>query len=205
MKRLLSALLLLCSPGCGPAALIHDAYIGPISPAGYVHPLVTGENFRVDELGPIADETDDALLRPFPRDFLRRMCDFVPLVYGLEFAVAGFSLIIEKDARSGAVPADEQRAKIQAGASVREVLAAFGPPMQWIKRETGSVMVYKGDVGHDVDFHLGVPPGVSDFIPIPGISSITFTYAYKRRTPKKAILFFDGQDALRSIAWSDDK
>ncbi|MBI3723248.1 hypothetical protein HY251_04730 [bacterium] len=189
--------LALC-PGCGAAALIHDKTIGPISPAGYVHPLVTGENFVVDEQGPHVDQKDTALLRPFPRDFLDRGATFVPLARGLEFGIAGFSIFVKKDGLAGApVPADTAK-KLRLGMSVEEILALLGAPRIWIKREHLSFMGYQADVGLDLDLHIGCPPGVSDLIPIPGISSLSFARSAKSRTPVKTMLFFDSEDRLIS-------
>ena len=47
-------------PGCGVLALVHDKILGPISPAGRIHPLVVGDDFRISEQGPVAEWLDAA-------------------------------------------------------------------------------------------------------------------------------------------------
>ncbi len=192
----------LTAAGCGPAALIHDAYIGPISPAGRIHPLVVGSEFRVDERGVAARAPRRGLLRPLPPDFIRRANFFVPLTRGIEFAIAGFSFFVEKDSRTGRAPRPVDPAVLGGRLTAEEVLRRLGPPRLWIKRASGSIMTYGSEVGHDLDIHIGVPPGVAELIPIPGVSNLRFAYSKKEKLPRRGIFFFDADDVLRSVAMS---
>jgi hypothetical protein len=204
VRALALALAPLLLPGCGAVALIHDAYIGPISPAGMIHPYVMGEGFRVDDAGIHADPVKGSLLRPLPPDWLRRMGTLVDASRGIEFAVASFSFVVEKERTSGRPLGDASRAKLTQGLTAREVLERLGAPRLFVRRENGSLMAYSAEVGHDLDFRLGVPPGVGNFIPVPGVTNVTFTWTNREDVPRKTLLFFDANDILVSVATNEE-
>ena len=65
--------LVATAPGCGALALTHDKMLGPVSPAGRIHPLAVGGEFRLSRQGPVADDTGAHPFRIFPQDPLRRL------------------------------------------------------------------------------------------------------------------------------------
>lgn len=204
MKAALLALLALGLPGlagCGAAGLIHDAYLGPISPAGYIHPYVAGERLEPSpETGRTRAGNVDALLRPYPRDVVRRLNFFLPLTRGIRGAVASFSFVVERDGSIGKPLAPEKRAALRPGMTAVDCLQLLGPPRQWIKRDGGSIMAYGAEVSHDIEFRVGLPPGVSQLVPVPGVSNLSWFLSMRRRVPYKTVLFFDRDDVLRVVA-----
>jgi len=193
-------LLAALTAGCGAAGLIHDAYIGPISPAGSIHPYVAGERLEIrGDGGPRAGNVD-ALLRPYPRDFVRRLNFFLPFARGLQFAVAGLSFVVEKDRTTGKPLPAEKRAALRPGLAAVDCLRLLGPPRRWIKRESGSIMAYGAEVNHDLDIRVGLPPGVAQLVPIPGLSILSWYLSIRTEMAYKTVLFFDRDDVLRVVA-----
>jgi hypothetical protein len=197
----LGVALILVASGCGPVALLHDAYIGPISPVGTIHRYVVTEHFEITELGPVADYDPyrDGLLRPFPPNMLQRS-SLIPMARGIEVVTGGLSFVTERH-RTHAAPltADQQRA-LRLGMSRDDAIRACGVPAQWIGREEGTILTYPVHTTDHFEIHAGVPPGIVDLIPIPGIQALSFVYNIREAAVHSAVLFFDRDDVLRAFA-----
>jgi hypothetical protein len=197
---------LLCS-GCGLVTLAHDSVLGPVSPAGRIHTTTVGSGFRVTEQGPVAELGDDARLRPLPRDLLERSAaphSFWSLAQGIQAFLASFSPITSRHARAGA-PADRNaRDAIRPGMDVREALARLGPPELWLRRQGGSLMLYRVRHRRALSFYVGVPPPVAFLIPVPGIGNLHFRYVSESDRAEKLLLFFDPSDRLLGASASGD-
>ncbi len=200
MARLSATVLLLIScAGCGPLTLIHDAYIGPISPAGRIHALVVGDNFRVGRHGPEATPPRH-LLAPLPPRLFQRMASTIPATRGLRAAVASFSFYVDRTELTGKAPPYEPT-RDWTGVSQAELLAELGPPQQWIQRRDGSLLVYSGDVWEAHSLYLGLPPGVSNLIPIPGISNLRFRYSSSDARRERLMFFLDAEKRVLGWSW----
>lgn len=200
MARLCATLgLLLACAGCGPLTLIHDAYLGPISPAGRIHPLVVGENFRVGRNGPVASKPRQ-LLAPLPPRLFQRMASTIPATRGLRAAVASFSFYVDRTELVGKAPGYAPD-RDWSGIGQAELLAELGPPQQWIQRSEGSLLVYSGEVWRAHSLYLGLPPGVSNLIPIPGISNLRFRYAGSDAQRERLLFFLDADKRVQGWAW----
>ncbi len=183
--------------GCGALTLIHDAYIGPISPAGRVHALTVGSNFRVTSKGPVADRPA-ALLTPLPPSMFQRMASMIPLTRGLRAAVASFSFVVGRARRVGAGPVVAEGEDLR-GWTLAEVLERLGPPQTWISRRSGSILAYSADSAEDFGFFIGMPPGVANLVPIPGIGNLRFRYLETLTERAGLLLFLDREG--RVSAW----
>lgn len=198
------ALGLLSLPGCGLITLLHDKMLGPISPAGRIHPFVTGTNVRVGRRGPEASAIQGtADFRPYPLDILRHAYRTpVVLLYGMQFYL-GFVLrfVLQRDEQVGMPPPEAGRTALReegiAGWDVERVLRELGCPQVWIKRREGSVMLYASQVSHELGVSIGVPPGVGSLIPIPGVGELLrFDYNDTDVVRERTLLVFDAQGQL---------
>jgi hypothetical protein len=189
---------LLCS-GCGLVTLAHDSVIGPVSPAGRIHATTVGSDFRVTERGPVADLGDDARLRPYPRDLFERVAaphSFWSLVQGIEAFLASISPVATRESRTGGAELSQRQGELEPGSSVTEALARLGPPDLWVRRETGSLLLYRAGQRRRLSFYLGVPPPVAVLVPVPGIGNLSFRYVSEAEHADKLLLFFDRDDRL---------
>lgn len=131
-SRAALAAALLGAGGCGPIALAHDKVLGPISPAGQVHPLATGSEFRVSRQGPTADRGTAHPFRLFPENPLRHVYA-VPrvLMQGLHFYLGFlFRFVGQYHEDMGTPPDDGVLTALQAAPDrpdVRAVLQRLGP------------------------------------------------------------------------------
>jgi len=189
---------LLCS-GCGLVTLAHDSVIGPVSPAGRIHATTVGSEFRVTERGPVADLGDDARLRPYPRDLFERVAaphSFWSLVQGIEAFLASLSPVASRESRTGGAELAQRQGELELGSSVSEALERLGPPDLWVRRETGSLLMYRAGQRRRLSFYLGVPPPVAVLVPVPGIGNLSFRYVSEAERADKLLLFFDRVDRL---------
>jgi hypothetical protein len=195
---------LLCT-GCGLVTLAHDSVLGPVSPAGRIHTTTVGSEFHVTEQGPVAELGDDARLRPLPRDLLERTAaphSFWALAQGIEALITSFSPVASRHTRTGTPPARDARDAIRPGMHVREALARLGPPELWLRRQGGSLMLYRAQQRRTLSFYLGVPPPVGFLVPVPGIGNLRFRYVSESETADKLLLFFDPEDRLLATSAS---
>ena len=193
--------------GCGLVTLAHDSVIGPVSPAGRIHAATVGSDFRVTEQGPVADLADDARLRPLPRDLLERggaPHSFWSLVQGIQALVASFSPVTSRHSRTGRLADRGGRSGIRPGMSVPEALVLLGPPELWLRRESGSLMLYRVRHRRSLSFYLGVPPPAAVLVPVPGIGNLHFRYVSESDRAEKLLLFFDPQDLLLGASASEE-
>jgi len=203
--RGLAAGALALLPGCGLVTLTHDTLLGPVSPLGAIHDVSVGSDFRVTESGPAADTEGEPLLRPYPADLLERLAaphSFYSLTQGLEAAIAGFSLVVQRDAREAELPDPGVRAGLRTGLDAEAVLRLLGPPELWIRSPSRSLMLYRGRGRRSIAFYLGVPPLASIFLPVPGLGNLRFRYTSSEDRVEKLLLFFDADDVLASVASS---
>lgn len=202
------AALLVAAPGCGPIALAHDKILGPVSPAGRIHPLAVGSEFRLSRAGPTADLGNAHPFRLYPENPLRHVFA-VPrvLMQGMHFYLGFLFRFVGQYQEDVGVPPDEAGLTALAEAPERpdegEVLRRLGPPRRWIKRAEGSLMVYGADVLRELNVSLGVPPGVGSLIPIPGVAELLrFDYSTLTKSQPTAILFFDREQKLVDVVRS---
>jgi hypothetical protein len=199
-RRLLAGLVAAgLGSGCGLVSLTHDQLVGPVSPAGRIHAAAVGSEFRVTERGPVAELGHDALLRPYPRDLLERVSaphSFWSLVQGLEAFIASISPVASRESRTGRLSDRLAHTRLAPGTSVGEALARLGPPEFWLRRETGSLLLYRGRQRRTLSFYLGVPPPAAALVPLPGIGNLHFRYARESDRAEKLLLFFDADDRL---------
>lgn len=199
-------LALLLGPGCGLITLTHDKVLGPISPAGRLHPFVTGTNVRVGRRGPEASAiAGTAAFRAYPLDILRHAYRTpVVLLYGVQFYL-GFVLrfVLQRVEQEGLPPPPEGRLALQERQGewdVARVLKHLGCPQLWIKRREGSVMFYASRISRELGVSLGVPPGVGSLIPIPGVGELLrFDYNDTDVVMDRTLLLFDPQGRLVSV------
>jgi hypothetical protein len=188
-------------------ALTHDSLIGPVSPAGRIHAATVGSGFRVTEEGPVADLGDDARLRPVPRDFLERVSaphSFWSLVQGVEAFVASISLVTTRESRTGSLAGRGALAELRPRMEVAQALALLGPPELWLRRETGSLMLYRTRDQRAFSLYLGVPPPAAALVPVPGVGNLHFRYASDSDRARKLLLLFDQQDLLIAAIASEE-
>jgi len=197
--------------GCGFApigTLAHDMMLGPVSPVGRIHSVaVGGEEFRLDDSGrPIVTiNPDGALLRPFSPDILNRFPLLPaqlggPIFGGLRAFIRSMSLVTQTSSLVGRRLSEEQLSAVRPGLSAKEVLGVLGSPNRWIRRSGGSLMAYEAKIDDETSFYLGLPPGVSQFVPIPGVSNVRFRFNRIFRKKYHTLLFFDRDDRLVSIS-----
>lgn len=192
--------------GCGWLALVHDTMLGPVSPAGRIHPAVVGSRFRVTRTGPVADERNEALYRPYPPDLMERLGSphsFYTAIQGLEAFIVGFTPVLQRDSDEGRVPAESDVGPLPEGASLREVLARLGPPEVFIRREDESLLFYRESVARSLALYVGVPPLVGALIPFPGVGNLRFRYISGNTAVHKLMLVFDASDRLVSFSTSE--
>ena len=201
LATLLLAGATLASSGCGSLfAFAHDKTVGPVSPAGRMHSVTAGANFRVTETGVTADDSG-SLWRPYPRDLFQRLTrpqSFWYLIKGGQAFASALSPVVWREAVSGQRFDPEVMAATPSGLTASEVFERLGPPKLWIRRKEGSLMAYRYDVRQSLTFYLGVPPGVADSIP--GLNNLNFRYTTSKHLPYKSLLFFDGDDRLLSVS-----
>jgi hypothetical protein len=201
----LASLALFALSGCGLITMMHDSVIGPISPVGRVNAVTVGTDFRVTDTGPVAELGADARLRPVPRDMIRRMAmpsSYWALAQFAEFFLTSTSPVATRQTRSGRAADAPLPAELHPGVPVGTALALLGPPDVWVRRSGGSFMLYRGISERGWSIYAGVPPPVGWFIPIPGITSLRYTYRSERERASKVMLFFDEQDVLVRVSSS---
>ena len=189
---------LLCG-GCGLVSLAHDSLIGPVSPVGRIHSTTVGSEFRVTEQGPVADLGDDARLRPYPRDLFDRVAaphSFWALVQGIEAFVASVSPVTTRETRTGALEAAAARSALAPGTSVSDALALLGPPELWLRREGGSLLLYRAVRRRTLSFYVGIPPPAAALLPVPGVGNLYARYSADSARSEKLLLFFDRDGRL---------
>ena len=193
--------------GCGLVTLAHDSVLGPVSPAGRIHPLTVGSDFRVTEEGPVANLGDDARLRPFPRDPIERLGaprTFWSLAQGIQALLGSFSPVTSRHSKSGRLADLEARSAVRAGMGVAEALALLGPPELWLRRESGSLMLYRVRQRRTLSFYIGVPPPAAFLVPVPGVGNLHFRYVSESDRAEKLLLFFDRRGLLLGAAASEE-
>lgn len=203
-----AALLLLSlsgAPGCGALALTHDKMLGPVSPAGRIHPLAVGGEFRLSRQGPVADDTGAHPFRIFPQDPLRRLFSLPRvMLQGFTFYLGFlFRYVGQFHSDVGQAPdavALRELEQAPERPSSRDVLRRLGAPRQWIKRASGSLMIYSAEVLRELSLAIGVPPGVGTLIPIPGVAEVLrFDYSTLSSSTPRAMLFFDREERLIAV------
>jgi hypothetical protein len=207
LRAFLAAALFSASlSGCGWLALTHDTMLGPASPAGRIHPAVVGSRFRVTATGPVADSRNEPLYRPYPPDMLQRLgrpSGFYSAIQGLQAFIVGFTPLLRRGSEEGRVPDPGRLDSLPEGASIRQVLAELGPPEIWIRRERGSLLLYRESIAETFALYLGVPPLVGALIPFPGVGNLRFRYISGDRQVNKLMLVFDAGDRLVSFSTSE--
>jgi hypothetical protein len=201
----LASLALFALSGCGLITLMHDSVIGPISPLGRLNEVTVGSDFRVTDTGPVAQLGADARLRPVPRDMIRRMAmpsSYWALAQFVEFFLTSTSPVATRETRAGRAADAQLPAELHPGVPVGTALALLGPPDVWVRRSGGSFMLYRGVLERGWSIYAGVPPPVGWFIPIPGITSLRYSYRSERERASKVMLFFDEQDVLVRVSSS---
>lgn len=200
------AVLLLCG-GCGLVSLAHDSVFGPVSPVGRIHETTVGSDFRVTERGPVADLGGDARLRPVPRDLLERIAaprSYWSLAQGTFAFLASISPVASRETRTGRLALAGERPALPPGTTVTEALARLGPPDLWLRRETGTLLLYRVEQRRRLSFYLGVPPPAAALVPVPGIGNLHFRYASETERAEKLLLFFDRDDRLLGSSASEE-
>jgi len=185
--------------GCGLATLMYDSTIGPITPVGRIHELTVGEDIHVSDAGVQASLGDTPRLRPYPRDLLRRLASpssFWFAAQGLQAFLRSFAPLSSRETHVGTPMPPDVPAELQPGAPLASTLALFGPPDVWLRRKSGSLMLYRDASKRTWSFYIGVPPPVTWAVPIPFIGSLRFRYISERARAEKLMLFFDPSDAL---------
>lgn len=198
-----AALLLLGGPlsGCGLLTLMHDQMIGPISPAGPIHDAAVGTGFEATFEGVSGNAEGEALLRPLPRDIIRRMASpssFHSALIGIETFLFGTSTYADRRTVKGATPDPGRIPSL--GASVDEVVTALGPPDRWVRFAGGETLAYRAERGSWTTLNIGIPPVVGFFIPIPGVSNLAYRRIDKEEHSEGFVLFFDEQRRLQRVA-----
>ena len=197
------ALLAFAPPlsGCGLVTLMHDQMIGPISPAGPIHDAAVGTGFEASFEGVSGNAEGEALLRPLPRDMIRRMgspSSFHSLLIGIEAFLFGASSWADRRSQTGAAP---DAGRIPAlGASLDEVVTALGPPDQWVRFAGGETLAYRAERERWTTLNIGIPPVLGFLIPIPGVSALAYRRIDKKETSTGFVLFFDGERRLARVA-----
>jgi len=197
---------LLCG-GCGLVSLAHDSVIGPVSPVGRIHATTVGSGFRVTERGPVADLGDDARLRPYPRDLFDRVAaphSFWALAQGIEAFVASVSPVTSRETRTGALDLAAARSALAPGASVGDALALLGPPELWLRRQSGSLLLYRAEQRRTLSLYVGIPPPAAVLVPVPGVGNLYLRYTADSERPEKLLLFFDREGQLLAASASGE-
>ena len=190
--------------GCGLATLMYDSTIGPITPVGRIHELTVGEDIHVSETGVQASLGDTPRLRPYPRDLIRRLASpssFWFAAQGLQAFLRSFSPLASRETQVGSPMPPGLPAELQPGAPLASALALLGPPDVWLRRQSGSLMLYRDASKRTWSFYVGVPPPATWMVPIPFIGSLRFRYISERARAEKLMLFFDPEDALIEARW----
>jgi hypothetical protein len=170
-----------------------------VSPLGRIHSTTVGSEFRVTEQGPVADLGDDARLRPYPRDLFDRVAaphSFWALAQGIEAFVASVSPVTTRETRTGALDAAAARSALAPGTSVGDALALLGPPELWLRREGGSLLLYRAGLRRTLSFYVGIPPPAAALLPVPGVGNLYVRYAADSARSEKLLLFFDRDGRL---------
>ncbi len=187
--------------GCGLVTLMHDTILGPVSPAGRIHDAAVGSDFEATLEGVKGDAEGEARLRPFPRDLIRTLgspSSFRKLVTGLEAFFLGASSYSDRRTSAGATP---ELGRLPAvGASAGDVLAALGPPDQWVQFAGGETMAYRSERTRWTTLNIGIPPALGFLIPIPGASSLAYRRVTEDLRSQGFVLFFDEHRRLERVA-----
>jgi hypothetical protein len=197
--RLAGVAACLCCSACGLVTLAHDSVFGPVSPVGRIHATTVGSDFRVTEQGPVADLGGDARLRPYPRDLFERVAaprSFWSLAQGIQAFLASLSPVVSRESRTGRQDLAGESPSLAPGTHIGHVLAQLGPPVLWLRRETGSLLLYRSEQHRRLSFYLGVPPPAAVLVPVPGIGNLQFRYISASERAHKLLLFFDRADRL---------
>ena len=197
------ALLVLGAPlaGCGLLTLAHDSMLGPVSPAGRIHDAAVGSDFEATVGGFSADARDEPVLRPFPRDLIRRLgspSSFHSLTTGLEAFLLGASTYSERRTAEGSTP--DPAGIPAAGASADQVMAKLGPPDVWVRFAAGETMAYRAQRLRSTTLNIGVPPALGFLIPFPGASNLAYRRITQGTRTQGFVLFFDEQRRLQHVA-----
>jgi hypothetical protein len=193
--------------GCGLATLTYDSTIGPITPVGRIHELTVGEDIHVGEDGVQASLGDTPRLRPYPRDLIRRLAQpssFWFAAQGLQAFLRSFSPLASRETHVGKPMPPGTPAELQPGAPLASTLELLGPPDLWLRRKSGSLLLYRDASKRTWSFYVGVPPPATWMVPIPFIGSLRFRYISERARAEKLMLFFDPADALIEARWGVD-
>ena len=173
--------------------------MGPISPAGEIHPLTVGRGFRVTARGPVADSGGQRF-RALPSEPWERLTNFRSLIAGFQFGVMGLSYVVERHVQEGEPLDPAAVARLKLGeVDEAAVVEALGAPRLWLRRRSGSVMAYEARIREDLIVALGVPPGIGNLIPIPGVAQSRFTFAWVESTPYRTVFFFDEAGRLSGV------
>ena len=182
-------------------AMIHDKMIGPISPAGHVHPSTSGSEFTVTSEGVQNTGNSEWWFRPYPRNLLERMGrprSFWFAAKGFHAFFYGVSPLVIREWESGVELEPDLVAALEPlKTTSKDVLERLGPPQLWLKRKEGSLMAYRADKGQVIAFWLGTPPFVDI---LPGANNLSFRYLYRRTKPFKTVLFFNNAGQLLGVA-----
>ncbi len=202
-SRAAAALLLLAPAlaGCGLLTLMHDQMIGPISPAGPIHDAAVGTGFEATFEGVSGNAEGEALLRPLPRDIIRRMASpssFHSALIGIEAFLLGASTYADRRTVTGATPDPVRIPSL--GASVEDVVTVLGPPDRWVRFAGGETMAYRAERERWTTLNLGIPPALGFFIPFPGASNLAYRRIGKDEHSEGFVLFFDAGRRLERVA-----
>jgi hypothetical protein len=161
--------------------------------------VAVGGDFHVTEEGPVADLGGDSRLRLYPRDLLRRIgtpASYWAATQGIEAFLGSISPVATHTTHFGGTAIAKPPAALQPGIPVGVALALLGPPDMWVRRSTGSYMLYREISQREWSFYVGVPPPAALLIPVPFIDSLRLSGAIDRKRASKLMLFFDERDVL---------
>lgn len=181
--------------GCGPAALIHDAYLGPISPAGRIHPLLADGPRRFGSRAVGVTASGRGLLRPITTERLIDPGNARTAAVAVQRRLSGMSFVIDGSTTTGRVPAADAVAHLEPALDERDVLTLLGPPDLWLRRRASRVMAWRGRRESVLRIRLGVPPGV----PIPGISNLSWRWHGRDVSQYRLFALFDAEGRL--VEW----
>lgn len=196
MKPLLALAAALWLAGCGAMALIHDAYIGPISPGGRVHPAVRGRSHGPTEGKVRTTANGRALLRPFFPRLLRRLASSEMPKRFVTRTFSDGSFFFDEVIRAGEPVDPGEMGLLQVGLTEQQVLANLGAPSLWLKRAEGSLMSYGADTDDRLTYRLGLPPIITRFIPLPGLGNLAYKHTDEGLVRHRTVLFFDREGRL---------
>jgi hypothetical protein len=189
--------------GCGLVTLGHDQMLGPVSPAGRIHDTAVGTDFEASAEGVSADARDEARLRPYPRDLIRRVgrpSSLQALTGGIEAFLLGASTFADRRSRRGATPDPARIPTV--GSSLETALAALGPPDARARYAGAETLVYRAERERRTILNLGIPPALGFLVPFPGASNLAYRRISKETRGEGFVLFFDAEGRLARVARS---